>query len=116
MTFQTEDYIEYLEKVNGLKKIDWVQNYLNLKKKPNFWTILEYGEIASANQKSSHEIRYSKMLRWLLDANENHNLGNIFAHELIKKIAEHAYLQSRFYSFSEALNVVNINIDELDKE
>lgn len=121
MTFQTEDYIEYLEKVNGLKKIDWVQNYLNLKKKPNFWTILEYGEIASANQKSSHEIRYSKMLRWLLDANENHNLGNIFAHELIKKIDDeatyeyHSEKNEHIHANTEALENIDIFYKDLDQ-
>lgn len=36
--------------------------------------------------------------------------------ELIKKIAEHAYLQSRFYSFIDVLDVIGIDIDELDKE
>lgn len=86
MTYKEEFYQEYLGKINKFKEINWVENYIQLKKKPNFWTILEYGEISSSNQRSSHEIRYSKMLRWLLDANENHDLGNLFASKLIAKI------------------------------
>lgn len=86
MINNTTFYQEYLEKVNGFGQINWVQNYLALKEKPNFWTILEYGKVADSRQKSSHEIRYSKMFRWLFDANENHNLGNIFAQKLLQEI------------------------------
>ena len=86
MTLKEKKYENYLEKLHEFKEIDWVKNYIDLKKKPNFWTILEFGQIEGSKQKSSHEIRYSKMLRWLLDANENHNLGNTFAVELLKVI------------------------------
>lgn len=86
MNHNTTFYEEYLEKVNGFGQINWVKNYLALKEKPNFWTILEYGKVVDSRQKSAHEIRYSKMFRWLFDANENHNLGNLFAHKLLQEI------------------------------
>lgn len=87
MRYDATFYKDYLKKVNGFKEIDWVGNYLELSKKPNFWSILEYGKNENKlNKKTSYEIRYSKMLKWLLDANENHNLGNIFAAKLIQKL------------------------------
>lgn len=43
---------------------------------PNFWDIIEYGH-------ESYETRQSKMLRWLLDPNENHGLGTRFIEELV---------------------------------
>lgn len=93
MTYCEKDYKEYLEKLEEFKGINWINNHLQLMKKPNFWSILEYGEKSKSNERSAHEIRSSKMLRWLLDANENHNLGNIFAHKLMKLIGEDYALQ-----------------------
>lgn len=86
MSYTLEFRKEYLNKVNKFKEINWVKNHMELEKKPNFWSIIEYGKIISSKQRSSHETRSSKMLRWILDANENHNLGNIFAYKLMKKI------------------------------
>lgn len=74
------DYKHYIEKMNDFKKIDWVCNQLHLAKKPNFWSILEYGEGVDY---SAHEIRTSRMIRWLMDANETHHVGNLFAQKLI---------------------------------
>jgi len=88
MTYQEEDYKTYLEKLQEFKEINWIKNHLQLMKKPNFWTILEYGESKGPNGRSAHETRSSKMLRWLLDANETHNLGNIFAHKLMELLGE----------------------------
>lgn len=87
MTYSISDYQAYLEKLEKIQEIDWVKNHLYLMKKPNFWTILEYGkEQVKSKERSSHEIRTSRMIRWLLDANGTHNLGNIFAHKLIQLI------------------------------
>lgn len=86
MIYNKEFQREYLEKVERFTQNSWIKNQLELEKKPNFWTIIEYGKVGIDNKKSSHETRYSKMLRWLLDANENHNLGNIFASKLMKLV------------------------------
>lgn len=86
MTYQLTDYQAYLQKIEQIKKYDWVQKFLELKEKPNFWTIIEYGRMRNTQERSAHETRYSKMLRWLLDPNETHNLGNIFAHKLLERI------------------------------
>ena len=55
-----------------------VNEIIKYKNKANIWRIIEYG-------KKSYETRYSRMLRWLLDPNENHHFGNKFAKALIKK-------------------------------
>ncbi len=86
MTYHAKDYKKYIKKLQDFKKIDWIKNHLDLIKKPNFWTILEYGESKGSQDRSAHETRSSRMLRWLVDANETHNLGNIFAHKLIELI------------------------------
>lgn len=86
MHFTNEDYKNYLYKLAEIKKYDWVQSHLKSKGVPNFWTILEYGEHTTYGKRSSHEIRTSRMLRWLIDANETHQLGNIFAHKLMDSI------------------------------
>lgn len=86
----------YLRKINEFKEKDWVKNYIELKKKPNFWSIIEYGKTKDSKGRSAHETRYSKMFRWLLDPNANHNLGNVFAYKLMKKINRDTdYKQSR---------------------
>lgn len=74
------DYKQYIEKMNSFKQIDWVHNHLQLSAKPNFWSILEYGE---GTHRSAHEIRTSRMIRWLMDPNETHYVGNLFAQKLI---------------------------------
>ncbi len=89
MAYNEDFYKEYLEKVREFAQIDWVKEYFEAQKKPNFWSILEYGEYGgNGYKKSSYEIRMSKMFRWLLDPNENHNLGNIFAYELIELVKQ----------------------------
>lgn len=97
MTYHAEDYKTYLEKLLDFKKIDWIKNHLQLMKKPNFWTILEYGESKGSQDRSAHETRSSRMIRWLVDANETHNLGNIFAHKLVELIGG-------YYSFEPGKN------------
>lgn len=93
MTYSLVDYQTYLEKIKTFKELDWVRNHLQLMKKPNFWTILEYGESKGTQDRSAHETRSSRMLRWLVDANETHNLGNIFAHKLIELIGGDYHFQ-----------------------
>lgn len=92
MTYKTEDYQNYLKKLQTIKQFDWVKNHLHLKEMPNFWTILEFGETKEYGKRSAHEIRTSRMLRWLVDANETHQLGNIFAHKIMQFIGiDYAY-------------------------
>jgi len=86
MTYNSKDYQNYVEKIEKFKTLDWVKNHLHFKEKPNFWTILEYGEYRGSQERSAHETRSSRMIRWLMDANETHNLGNIFAHKLLQLI------------------------------
>lgn len=83
MSYTLKDYENYLEKLKEVNQVNWVKNYLELKKKPNFWTIIEYGRYESSKDRSAHETRMSKMIRWMMDPNENHNLGNVFAHKLM---------------------------------
>lgn len=83
MTYTSKDYENYLEKLKEFNELNWVKNYLELKVKPNFWTIIEYGRYDSSKDRSAHETRMSKMIRWMMDPNENHNLGNIFAYKLV---------------------------------
>ena len=53
-------YEEYLNKVEGFGKQDWVRDYIKLQAKPNFWTILECGESDKPGHKSAYEIRSYK--------------------------------------------------------
>ncbi|MGL4662609.1 MAG: PD-(D/E)XK nuclease family protein, partial [Culicoidibacterales bacterium] len=64
---------------NKFMKIKEVKKYIGVHSIniPNFWSVIEYG-------KNSYETRYSRMIRWLLDATETHGQGNFFANELIK--------------------------------
>lgn len=51
---------------------------------PNFWEIVDYGDKAG-------EIRYSKMIGWLLDPRESHGLGTSFAQRFVDAVyGEHA--------------------------
>ncbi|MET4053177.1 hypothetical protein ABID81_002552 [Frigoribacterium sp. PvP054] len=43
---------------------------------PNFWDVIDYGDAAG-------EIRYSKMIGWLLNPQENHGLGTSFAQSFV---------------------------------
>ena len=53
-------------------------SYLSSKKsEANIYRLLKVDRV---------EIRHSNMLAWLLDPNENHNMGNTFLRELIKSI------------------------------
>lgn len=82
------NYKNYLEKLKEINELSWVRNYLDLKVKPNFWTIIEYGKCESSKDKSAHETRMSKMIRWMMDPNENHDLGNVFAYKLMALLGE----------------------------
>lgn len=55
---------------------------------PNFWDILEYGTTVNQKEKSAHERRYSRILRWFLDPKENHHLQNDFVNMLLEKHAD----------------------------
>ncbi|HEM3177131.1 TPA: PD-(D/E)XK nuclease family protein [Streptococcus suis] len=65
----------FITELVALKNSDWVQHQVLNQSTPNMWSIMEYG-------RKSYEIRYSKMLRWLLDETANHGLGNLFAREV----------------------------------
>ncbi len=88
MTYTLKDYENYLKNLKKVNELSWVKNYLDLKEKPNFWTIIEYGKYESSNGRSAHETRMSKMIRWMMDPNENHGLGNIFAYKLMDLLGE----------------------------
>src|SRR5690625_2092981 len=79
MTYTEKDCQGYVEKLKNIRKMNWVKFQLSLNKQPNFWSILEYGTSIRKDNRSSHEEHLSKMIRWLLDPNETHKLGNIFA-------------------------------------
>jgi hypothetical protein len=87
MSYDEQFCQEYLNKVRRFAEKKWVIDYFETQKRPNFWTILEYREYTRQdNKKTAYEIRMSKMLRWLLDPNENHKLGNVFVHELVQLV------------------------------
>jgi len=86
MTSQVVDYNTYIEKLRKIEEIDWVKFELSLNERPNFWSIIEYGEKVKKGGRSSHEERMSRMIRWLMDPNETHHLGNIFIVQLLKLI------------------------------
>lgn len=79
MTYTEKEYTNYVETLKNIQKIDWVKFHLALIERPNYWSIIEYGETKKANKRSYHEERMSKMIRWLLDPNGTHELGNAFA-------------------------------------
>ena len=58
-----------VEELKSLSVAPRMRAQLAVAHTPNFWTILEYG-------KEGYEIRFSKMLRWLLDPTANHGLGD----------------------------------------
>lgn len=86
MEYTDNDYKAYIGKIKRINKLDWIQHHQRLKDKPNFWAILEYGEDRGTQSKSAHETRSSRMIRWLMDPNETHGLGNIFAHKLMQRL------------------------------
>lgn len=88
MNYTLKDYENYLEKLKEFSGLNWVKNYLELKVRPNFWTIIEYGRYESSKYRSAHETRMSKMIRWMMDPNENHDLGNAFAYKLMNLLGE----------------------------
>lgn len=100
MTYHEKDYQDYLKILVKFQKLPWVQNHLHLIEKPNFWTILEYGR--GGQERSAYETRLSRMFRWLLDPNETHRLGNIFA----KKVLDfnENYYKSEKYIFQHHKN------------
>lgn len=132
MTYQLENYKVYLGKLKIFREYEWVQKFLELKEKPNFWTIIEYGRVKNSQERSAHETRYSKMIRWLLDPNETHNLGNIFAHKLLGLIGsdykynpdknkaihvtnEFMYIDVFYKDFSQNMCIA-IEVKQFDKE
>lgn len=50
-----------------------------LRPTPNFWDIVESGD-------ASKEIRYSKMIGWLLDPHRDHSLGTSFAQDFVDAV------------------------------
>ena len=86
MEYTDNDYRSYIGKIKRINKLDWIQHHQRLKSKPNFWAILEYGEERNTRSKSAHETRSSRMIRWLMDPNETHGLGNIFVHKLMQRL------------------------------
>lgn len=80
------DEEKYIEKLQKFYQLDWVRHTINLQKRPNFWSIIEYGQTTKGMKRTAHETRLSKMLRWLLDPNDNHQLGNVFAKKLLRTI------------------------------
>lgn len=117
MTYQTNDYKNYLEKLAEIKEYDWVKNHLQLKEVPNFWTILEYGEETQYGKRSAHEIRTSRMIRWLVDANETHQLGNVFSHKLMEVIGEkYAYKPGKNKASKATAEEMDIDVLYRDNE
>ena len=74
---------------------------------PNFWDIIFHKTSALNFVKKAHEIRYSAMLAWLANPNENHKLGNMFIRELLKKIYE---------SDPDEISKINKNFADNNKE
>ncbi|MCL2662765.1 MAG: PD-(D/E)XK nuclease family protein [Oscillospiraceae bacterium] len=68
--------------INVEKTLKELQSYFNKfpdERRPNIWSIIEYG-------KNSYETRYSRFLRWLLDPSGNHGAGDAFIRELWKAL------------------------------
>ena len=84
-----KDYVDLIESIRvenpNLKKY---VDKLVIESVPNFWEIIEYGNTKDRNMRSAHEIRYSRFIRWLLDPDENHNLGHLFIRELLKSVED----------------------------
>lgn len=74
MSPQEIDYLSVAKRIVQEINSSWYKRKQN--NEPNFWEIIEYG-------RESYEVRQSKMLRWLLDPNENHGLGNSFLKKFI---------------------------------
>lgn len=117
MTNHLIDHKSYLNKLKEIQAEDWVQHYLHLKQKPNFWTITEYGKIKSAKQRSAHEEKISKMIRWLLDPNETHGLGNIFAKKFIQLLGgEYSYKPEKNDAITALTEFRRIDVLYTDRE
>lgn len=84
-----KDYVDLIESIRvenpNLKKY---VDKLVIESVPNFLEIIEYGNTKDRNMRSAHEIRYSRFIRWLLDPDENHNLGHLFIRELLKSVED----------------------------
>lgn len=98
------DEEKYIDKLRAFYQLDWVQHTINLQKRPNFWSIIEYGQTTKGMKRSAHETRISKMLRWLLDPNENHQLGNVVVKELLRTIGVTNYSATKRNEQVEVLN------------
>lgn len=75
-----KSYEGLFQQLESVMQESWMQDLLDEADRPNFWSIVEYG-------RNSYEIRYSRMLRWLLDPHGNHGLGRLFARELAQLVA-----------------------------
>ncbi len=77
-----ERYKEVLVEINKLRlgndNLKYQVNKLVYNGTPNFWDIIEYGTSKNGMDRSAHETRYSRMIRWLMDPGENHNQGIFF--------------------------------------
>lgn len=76
------------ELITGEETRDSVKSVMT--SKPNFWDVVDYGD-------RSHEIRYSKMLGWLLDPSKDHGLGTLITDGLANLIGS----EERAFSHSD---------------
>ena len=84
-----KDYVNLIETIRvGNPNLKKYVDKLVIESVPNFWEIIEYGNTKDRNMRSAHEIRYSRFIRWLLDPDENHNLGHLFIRELLKSVED----------------------------
>ncbi len=74
---------------------------------PNFWDIIFHKTSAVNLVKKAHEIRYSAMLAWLMNPNENHKLGNMFVKELLER---------KFEGNPDELTKINKYFSDSDKD
>ena len=85
--FELRDADEFVTNVRQyIESDEALRNYVDFvteSKLPNFWSILEYGQTLDSTRKNAHEIRISRMLRWLMDPRENHGIGSEFVKMLI---------------------------------
>ena len=74
---------------------------------PNFWDIIFHKTSAVNLVKKAHEIRYSAMLAWLMNPNENHKLCNMFVKELLER---------KFEGNPDELTKINKYFSDSDKD
>ncbi len=98
VTFDAHRFVEELADVLPER---WLTDRLDTV--PNFWEVVEYG-------RESYEIRNSKMLRWLLDPNGSHRLGDRFVRRLAalasRELAERLAMRN-----AEQLRKVTVDVE-----